>query len=137
MMNYNNPYNGYQYNNYMNQYQQPQMQQQQNYMNLLVINAFEDVEKYIVMANQTVNFYDNKNGYIFVKSADSIGKYSIKAFKLNEVDINNIGKQNDTPTKSVQICDLNAINEKLDILSSKVEKLITTQNKGEINDDKQ
>jgi hypothetical protein len=121
----------------MNQYQQPQMQQQQNYMNLLVINAFEDVEKYIVMANQTVNFYDNKNGYIFVKSADSIGKYSIKAFKLNEVDINNIGKQNDTPTKYVQISDLNAVNERVDILSAQLQKLITTQNKGEINDDKQ
>ena len=129
MMNYNNPYSYQQYQQYQ---QQPQPQ---NYMYLLVVNGFEDVEKYIVMANQTVNFYDSKNGYIFVKAADGIGKYSIKAFKLNEVDINNIGKQNITPADYVKIGDFNALNDKVNILSSQIENLVKTQNKAVINDE--
>lgn len=134
--NYNNPYNQYPYTNYQqpnynngyNQFQQ-QQPQQQNYMNLLVVNGYEDVEKYIVMANQTVNFYDNKNGYIFVKSADGIGKYTIKSFKLNEVDINNIGKNNEKVNEYAKMADFNVLNEKVNTLSSQIENLLKTPKK--------
>ena len=95
-MNYNNynPYNQYPYNAYQNtnmqpqqnysyqqqQYQQNQMQQP-NYTIFVLVNDYNEVERYIVGANQTINFYDGKNGYVFSKSADGIGKYTIRAFK--------------------------------------------------------
>ena len=146
-MNYNNPYNQYPYTNYgyqqpynNQQYQQAQQyqtqvqnqQSQQNFMNLLVVNGYDEVEKYIVMANQTVNFFDNKNMYIYVKSADGLGKYSIKAFKLNEIDIKDIGKEiNEDKPQYITRTQLdtleNVFNDKIDKLSSRIEKLSKTQ----------
>lgn len=130
----NNPYSYNQYQQYQ-QYQQPQPQpqQQQNFMNLLVVNGYQDVEKYIVLANQTVNFYDSKNGYIFVKSADGIGKYSIKAFKLNEIDLNAIN--NPSNIEYATRNDLNALenvfNEKMNNISSKIENLLKREENNE------
>lgn len=103
-MNYNNPYNQYGYVNYgnvqqpynqnqfqqgqqANQYQQPQ---QMNYLTSIVVNGYQDVEKYIVAPNQTINFYDGKNGYFYLKSADGMGRYTIKAFKLSEMNVDDI-----------------------------------------------
>ena len=134
MMNYNNPYNGYQYNNYMNQYQQPmqpQMQQQTNYLPLTFINGIEGAKAFIVAPNQTVYLKDSDSNILYEKKADAQVRYTLTAFELNKFE------NNTTPTKYVQISDLNVVNEWVDILSSKVEKLITAQNKGEINDDKQ
>lgn len=105
-MNYN-PYSQYPYNNYVNgnvmqqqytpnQYQQQynqgqQMQQNQmSYLTSIVVNGYADVEKYIVAPNQTINFYDSKNGYFYLKSADGMGKYNIKVFKLTETNIDDI-----------------------------------------------
>lgn len=115
--NYNTPYGQYPYsmygnnNNANNNFQQPyqnnnmnyannsmQIQQQNqiqtNQMMFIIVNDYSDVERFIVGANQTINFYDSKNGYVFSKSADSLGKYTIKAFELKEIPINNIGKKN-------------------------------------------
>lgn len=132
-MNYNQyPYTNYSYQQ-QPQYQQQYQQPQQNYMNLLVINNFNDVEKYIVMANQTVNFYDSKNALIYVKSADSIGKYSIKAFKLNEIDLNAIN--NPSNIEYATRNDLNALenvfNEKMNNISSKIENLLKREENNE------
>ena len=129
MMNYNNPYNSYPYVAYN---QQPQIQQPQTtYLPLTFVSGIEGAKAFIVGANQTVYLKDSDSNMLYEKKADAQGRYTLIAYELNKIE------NNTTPTKSVQICDLNAINEKLDILSSKVEKLITTQNKGEINDDKQ
>lgn len=105
-MNYN-PYNQYPYTNnygnamqqqympnqYQQQYNQGQQIQQQNqmsYLTSIVVNGYVDVEKYIVAPNQTINFYDSKNGYFYLKSADGMGKYNIKAFKLTETNLDDI-----------------------------------------------
>lgn len=124
MMNYNNPYNSYPYAAYN---QQPQT----TYLPLTFVSGIEGAKAFIVGANQTVYLKDSDSNVLYEKKADAQGRYTLIAYELNKIE------NNTTSTKSIQICDLNAINEKLDILSSKVEKLITTQNKGEINDDKQ
>lgn len=124
MMNYNNPYNNYPY---ATQIQHPQT----TYLPLTFVSGIEGAKAFIVGANQTVYLKDSDSNILYEKKADAQGRYTLIAYELNKIE------NNTTSTKSVQICDLNAINEKLDILSSKVEKLITTQNKGEINDDKQ
>lgn len=147
--NYNNPYNQYSYNAYQNtnmqpqqnygMYQQPQYQQP-NHTIFVLVNDYTDVERYIVGANQTINFYDGKNGYVFSKSADGMGKYTIRAFKLDEIDIRNIGKDNNQNKETKDYItrnDLNALQndfeQKLNILSSQVEKLSKTPYKSNYN----
>lgn len=147
--NYNNPYNQYSYNAYQNtnmqpqqnygMYQQPQYQQP-NHTIFVLVNDYSEVERYIVGANQTINFYDGKNGYVFSKSADGMGKYTIRAFKLDEIDIKNIGKDNNQNKENKDYItrnDLNALQndfeQKLSILSSQVEKLSKTPYKSNYN----
>ena len=124
MMNYNNPYNNYPY---AAQIQQPQT----TYLPLTFVSGIEGAKAFIVGANQTVYLKDSDSNILYEKKADAQGRYTLIAYELNKIE------NNAASTKNVQICDLNAINEKLNILSNKIEKLITTQNKGEINDDKQ
>lgn len=130
MQNYNNnynnnynPYNPYGYGyGYGNQIQQP------NHTIFILVNDYSEVERYIVGANQTINFYDGKNGYVFSKSADGMGKYNIRAFKLDEIDIKDIGKVRVQDNKDyITRSDLNVLqndfNSRLNELSSQVEKL--------------
>ena len=150
--NYNNPYNQYSYNAYQNtnmqpqqnygMYQQPQYQQP-NHTIFVLVNDYSEVERYIVGANQTINFYDGKNGYVFSKSADGMGKYTIRAFKLDEIDIRNIGKDNNQNKETkdyITRSDLNALQndfeQKLNNLSSQVEKLSKTPYKSNYNNKK-
>ena len=147
--NYNNPYNQYSYNAYQNtnmqpqqnygMYQQPQYQQP-NHTIFVLVNDYSEVERYIVGANQTINFYDGKNGYVFSKSADGMGKYTIRAFKLDEIDIRNIGKDNNQNKETKDYItrnDLKALQndfeQKLNNLSSQVEKLSKTPYKSNYN----
>ena len=147
--NYNNPYNQYSYNAYQNNnmqpqqnygmYQQPQYQQP-NHTIFVLVNDYSEVERYIVGADQTINFYDGKNGYVFSKSADGLGKYTIRAFKLDEIDIRNIGKDNNQNKETKDYItrnDLNALQsdfeQKLNNLSSQVEKLSKTPYKSNYN----
>ena len=149
--NYNNPYQ-YSYNAYQNtnmqpqqnygMYQQPQYQQP-NHTIFVLVNDYSEVERYIVGANQTINFYDGKNGYVYSKSADGLGKYTIRAFKLDEIDIRNIGKDNNQSKETKDYItrnDLNALQndfeQKLNILSSQVEKLSKTPYKSNYNNKK-
>lgn len=130
MQNYNNNYNNYNNYNpynpygyaYSNQIQQP------NHTIFILVNDYSEVERYIVGANQTINFYDGKNGYVFSKSADGMGKYNIRAFKLDEIDIKDIGKVRVQDNKDyITRSDLKSIqddfNGRLNELSSQVEKL--------------
>ena len=149
--NYNNPYNQYSYNAYQNTnmqpqqnygYQQPQYQQP-NHTIFVLVNDYVEVERYIVGANQTINFYDGKNGYVYSKSADGMGKYTIRAFKLDEIEIRNIGKDNNQNKETKDYItrnDLNALQndfeQKLNILSSQVEKLSKTPYKSNYNNKK-
>ena len=124
MNNYNNPYNQYPYANtvYQPQYQQPQ---QTTYLPLTFVNGIEGAKAFIVGANQTVYLKDSDSNILYEKRADQQGRYTLTAYEMNKIDMNN-----PTPVKYAQICDLNALNEKVNILSSKVEKLIITQIKG-------
>lgn len=158
--NYQNPYNQYPYTAYANnnnnmQYQQyaqqPQMQYQQQptqqmsqqqttYLPLTFVNGVEGAKAFIVGANQIIYLKDSDSNILFEKKADAQGKYTLTAFKLEKVDINNIGKDtNANPISTdrfimkedikdfVKTSDLNALEtlfeSKLDKLSSRIEKL--------------
>ena len=161
---YQNPYGAYPYNSYGNNYvsQQPtqqmpyqqtmnnnmynqqQTQVQQNYLPLTFVNGIEGAKAFIVNPNQVIYLKDSDSDVLFEKKADSQGKYTLLAYKLTQVDINNIGKTNvvvpqiktdnfltkedikDFITNSELDNFSKTIEGKLGQLSSKIEKLYRT-----------
>ena len=104
MINYNNPYNQYPYTNYQqpsysngyNQFQQTaQPQQQTTYLPLTFVNGVEGAKAFIVGANQTVYLKDSDSDMLYEKRADAQGRYSIKAYKLQEMEF---GKPKNEPS---------------------------------------
>lgn len=153
-MNYNNnpyynPYQQYQYTqqyqqqpSYYNQQQmqQSQPQQQTNYLPLTFVNGIEGAKAFIVGARQVVYLKDSDSNILYEKKADEQGKYTLTAYELKQVDINNIGKDtNANPISTDRFImkddikdfvtknDLNALEtifeSKLDKISSRIEKL--------------
>lgn len=85
----------YNYNPYQNYYQQPQqiMQPQQN--NTMPFNdvrfaTIEEAKAYIMLPNTKVMFMDRDNSVFYIKSADSLGKSTIEAFKFARIENNPI-----------------------------------------------
>lgn len=90
--NYNNMGNG------MPNQTQPQPQQQSqpqtSYLPLTYVSGLIGAKSFIVAPNQTIYLRDSDEGsdLLFQKSADMYGKYTIKAYRLTEVNIDDIGK---------------------------------------------
>lgn len=155
-MNYNNPYyNPYQQYPYTTGYGNQQMQNQNmqqaystptqahpmqtNYLPLTFVSGIEGAKAFIVGANQVVYLKDSDSNILFEKKADQQGKYTLSAFELKPIDINNIGKpkqeenmnDNFIPKEELKHLvtknDLNALEtifeSKLDKLSGRIEKL--------------
>lgn len=94
------------FNNMNNMYQQPQQMQPQptqqtSYLPLTFTSGVVGVKSFIVAPNQTVYLRDSDEGsnLLFEKSADMYGKYTIKAYRLTEVDLEQIGKPNNESQK--------------------------------------
>lgn len=114
-----NPYNQYPYGGYSNMnYQQPQT----NYLPLTFVNGIEGAKAFIVGANQTVYLKDSDSNVLFEKRADGQGKYSILAYELKQIDLNNVGKPT-TQVEYVTIADFKSLENKLKRLSNKIDKL--------------
>ena len=115
---YNNQYQNYQqpqYNMYQG-YQQQQPQQQINYAPLTYVNGIEGAKAYIVAPNQIVYLKDSDSNTLFEKKADAQGKYSLSAFELTAINIEDIGKK--APTKNDE---LKSIQEQLDKITALLE----------------
>lgn len=81
----------YNYNPYQNYYQQPQMvQPQQTNMpfNDVRFATIEEAKAYIMLPNTKVMFMDRDNSVFYIKSADSLGKSTIEAFKYARTENN-------------------------------------------------
>ena len=137
-MNYNNPY----FNPYQ-QYPYTQPTQQQtpmtNYLQLTFINGIEGAKAFIVAPNQTIYLKDSDSNILYEKKADAQGRYTLTAFELKPVEINT---PQATPTNTYATTnDLNALKsvfmEQMSVISSQLEKLNLTQNKGVINNEQQ
>lgn len=113
MPNYNNYYGNYQYGgnpyqnygvnpNYQNYGMQPQQPQQYqtiqqpqtSYLPLTFTSGLVGAKSFIVSPNQTVFLKDSDEGsnLLFEKSADQNGRYTLKAYELNEIKLDDIGK---------------------------------------------
>ena len=137
-MNYNNPYfNPYQAYPYT---QPTQTQQTQtNYLQLTFINGIEGAKAFIVAPNQTIYLKDSDSNILYEKKADAQGRYTLTAFELKPVEINT--PQAPPTTTYATTNDLNALKsvfmEQMSVISSQLEKLNLTQNKGVINNEQQ
>lgn len=98
-MAYFNPYQN-QYSNPYQQYQQPmyQTQQQVVYHPLTYVNGIEGAKAFIVNAGQTVYLMDSDSNTLFIKTADTQGRYEIKSFNLIASGLDN---NRQTPTDYV------------------------------------
>lgn len=136
-MNYNNNYNPYGNPYYSQQpnYSYNQQPQQTNYIPLTFINGIEGAKAFIVGANQVVYLKDSDSNVLYEKKADAQGRYTLTAYELKEIDLNKTPKETQTNIEYVSNSDFVAFKndfvEKMNILSSQIEKLVKTQNLGE------
>ena len=131
-MNYNyNQFGQYPYN-YTQQpaYQQYQQPQQTQYIPLTFVSGIEGAKAFIVGPNQTVYLRDSDSDMIFIKNADSQGRYTLKTYNLIPTD--EVKKTNQIEFASLE--SLNALKkdfeERLKKLSEELEKLNIDQNGG-------
>lgn len=88
-MNYNNPY----FNPYQ-QYPYTQPQIQTSYLPLTFVSGLEGAKAFIVGANQVIYLKDSDSNTLFEKRADSQGKYTLTAYSMKPIELNNVGKEN-------------------------------------------
>lgn len=123
---YQNSYlNGNYYPNYMQTYAQPP-RQENSFSDLKFVTEAE-AKAYIVMPNTRVMLMDRDKSVFYIKSADSLGKSTLEAFKYSKMENTtgeNISTNVDT-SKFVRVDDLNnfATVEQIQSLEQKIEEL--------------
>lgn len=137
---YNNPYGYINYNNQMgarlnsiqnqlnNQqqmypnYQQPQMQQMNNVHNMQnqiptnayeYVNGVEGAKAYNMQPNSNMLLMDSDNPIFYMKSSDAMGKSTIKHYKFEEFDPNNLEKEVTTASASLLALNENSLTDLL------------------------
>ena len=155
----NNYYQPQQPMMYQNQYdtqgqqpmQQPRMQSQPTQpitLPLILLNSFEEVQKFIIGLNQVVYLKCNdKPNIIFEKKTDNAGNTSLIALKTTQIDINN--SNNNNVEVSNQSINTNELASKSDLkalqeyftnsmvnLSNELLSVLKTNSNSEINDNR-
>ena len=88
------------------------------------VNGIEGAKAYQVMPNQTMLLMDSDKPIAFMKTADSLGKASLRYFNLIEVDEAEIMKQYQPkpPIEYVSKADFDVLNGKMNDLLALLEK---------------
>lgn len=91
---YNYPYipqttPNYYYQNAANNYNSPP---KPNYIPMMLVAGLEGTKEIIVLPNQSVYLKDSDSNMMFLKQADAQGRYSLKAYDLKEIALEDIGK---------------------------------------------
>lgn len=74
-----------------NYYNYPYMQQpMQSGMRIDTVSSLEDAKKYPIQPGVALYLVDQKDPYIYLKTADNTGKAQMRGFALQEVDLNKI-----------------------------------------------
>lgn len=137
-MNYNyNQYGQYPYNYTQYQYQQPQPQmqiqqmqqpQQTQYIPLTFVSGIEGAKAFIVAPNQTVYLRDSDTETLFIKTADTQGRYTLKTYNLTPTD-------GTTKLNNVEFATMEALNavkrdfeQRINKMSLELEKLVGGKN---------
>ena len=112
-MAYYNPYQTQYQPQYSNPYQQTQYQQpmyqtqpQVIYHPLTYVNGIEGAKAFIVNAGQTIYLMDSDSNTLFVKTADTQGRYDLKSFNLVSASLDNNRQTSEVPNNYVTKEDL-------------------------------
>lgn len=127
-MNYNyNQYSQYPYNYSQQQpqyqqYQQPQQIQNQ-YIPLTFVSGIEGAKAFIVAPNQTVYLRDSDSDTIYIKTANSQGRYDLQAYTLTPIN----GNSSKNNPDYLKISDFSDFKKDLENRLSNLEKTILEQ----------
>ena len=80
---------------------------------IIYVNSFEEAKAYPVMYNNTELLMDNNKDVFYIKSVDSMGKYTISTYRFEQIE-------NERPLTSENF----VTREQFDGLSSKIDYLI-------------
>lgn len=80
---------------------------------IISVNSFEEAKAYPVMYNNTELLMDNNKDVFYIKSVDSMGKYTISTYRFEQIE-------NERPLTSENF----VTREQFDGLSSKIDYLI-------------
>ena len=89
---YQQPYQLGNYQNVMPIQQPVQQQAPTQNVNWIQVNGIEGAKNHIVQPSQTAWLMDNNDSKFYVKSADSLGVTTLKAYQFNEIDVNSNSK---------------------------------------------
>lgn len=53
---------------------------------IISVNSFEEAKAYPVMYNNTELLMDNNKDVFYIKSVDSMGKYSISTYRFEQIE---------------------------------------------------
>ena len=121
----NQYYQGYSntYNPYPTQIQQRQFQELP--FNDVKFVTEDEAKAYIVLPNAKVMLMDRDKSMFYIKSADTLGKSTLEAFKYSKIDDNPTQQvlNENTPLEFVKTSDFNPFIEQLNLLKQEMENL--------------
>ena len=119
--------------NYNNNYGVPYPSSYPQLRQYAFVNGIEGAKAYQVMPNQTMLLMDSDKPVVFMKTADAIGKSTLRYFNLIEMDeVEAIKQYQPQPTPEyVSKSDFDALNARLDSLLKMIEKPNKTKIKEE------
>lgn len=62
------------------------------YLPMMLVTGIEGTKDIIVLPNQSVYLKDSDSDLMFLKQADAQGRYSLKAYDLKEIALEDVGK---------------------------------------------
>lgn len=123
---YQNPYQ-------VQQWQQPTQQTQAS--GIIWVQGEAGAKSYLVAPNTTVQLWDSESQKIFLKSADASGMPSIKTLEYTIVGGANNAPEAVASKEYVLLDDFNALQDELESLRARVDKMTTRRRRTEDSDE--
>lgn len=119
---------------YQPMYQQPYQQTQQN-NSIIWVQGEAGAKSYMVAPNTTVQLWDSEAQKIYLKSADASGMPSIKTLEYSIVGGTNNASEPIASKEYVLLDDFNALQDELESLRARVDKMTTRRRRTEDTDE--
>ena len=119
---------------YQPMYQQPYQQMQQN-NSIIWVQGEAGAKSYMVAPNNTVQLWDSEEKKIYLKSADASGMPSIKTLEYSIVGGANNASEPIASNEYVLLDDFNALQDELESLRARVDKMTTRRRRTEDSDE--
>lgn len=120
---------------YQPMYQPYQQTKQQMNSNLIWVQGEAGAKSYMVAPNNTVQLWDSEAQRIYLKSADASGMPSIKTLEYTIVGGANNASEPIASKEYVLLDDFNALQDELESLRARVDKMTTRRRRTEDGDE--